>query len=176
MRLLRRHKFLKKVRKMRNHLVIVIDVDGVLTDGTFWYTYKGKELKRFAPHDAEALTNLARVFPIKVISADFRGEAISRRRVEDLGFTLDMVNSSQRAEYLSSFQIQGEMVLFIGDSQSDIAALEIADISACPFDAAHGVNKHVDFRLSTRGGRGVMAEIYHLLRLALKNEVGFENL
>jgi len=172
----KRYKFLRKLRLLSDSIALVIDVDGVLTDGTFWYSAKGKEYKRFAPHDAEALGVLKSYFPIKIISADKRGRKISERRVNDLGFDLQIVSSRARRLLISSMQAKGRNVLFVGDSLSDIPAMSEATFAVCPSNSCIGVSSHVDYVLKTQGGRGVMAEIKQLLEKALGEEYFLENL
>lgn len=171
----KRAKLLRKLRSLSDSIALIIDVDGVLTDGTFWYSAKGKEYKRFAPHDAEALSALKQHFPIKIISADERGRKISERRVNDLGFDLQIVSSSARRLLVSSMQAKGRNVLFIGDSISDIPAMSEATFAVCPSNACIGVSIHVDYVLRTQGGRGVMEEIKQLLEEALGEDYFLEN-
>lgn len=171
----KRVKLLRKLRSLSDSIALIIDVDGVLTDGTFWYSAKGKEYKRFAPHDAEALNALKQHFPIKIISADERGKKISERRVNDLGFDLQIVSSSARRLLVSSMQAKGRNVLFIGDSISDIPAMSEATFAVCPSNACIGVSSYVDYVLRTQGGRGVMSEIKQLLEEALGEDYFLEN-
>ena len=172
----KRAKLLRKLRLLSDSIALIIDVDGVLTDGTFWYSQKGKEYKRFAPHDAEALGALKPHFPIMIISADERGRKISERRVNDLGFDLQIVSSNTRRLLISSMQAKGRNVLFVGDSLSDIPAMSEATLAVCPSNACIGVSSHVDYVLKTQGGRGVMAEIKQLLEEALGEDYFLENL
>ncbi len=172
----RRAKLLRKLRLLSDSIALIIDVDGVLTDGTFWYSAKGKEYKCFAPHDAEALGVLKQHFPINIISADERGRKISERRVNDLGFDLQIVSSSARRLLVSSMQVEGSNVFFVGDSLSDIPAMREATFAVCPSNACIGVSSYVDYVLKTQGGRGVMAEIKQLLEEALGEDYSLENL
>ena len=75
----------------------VLDVDGVLTDGGFYYDQSGqKALKRFGPDDADALKLLSQFFDIVFVSADERGFPISSSRVKHLGFSIFNVSSDER--------------------------------------------------------------------------------
>jgi 3-deoxy-D-manno-octulosonate 8-phosphate phosphatase (KDO 8-P phosphatase) len=161
-------KLLRRLRLSGDSITLVIDVDGVLTDGTFWYSAKGKEYKRFAPHDAEALSVLKKHFPINIISADIRGKKISERRLNDLGFDLQIITAESRQSLISSIQAEGRNVLFVADSLSDIPAITEATFAVCPSNACIGVSRYVDYVLRTQGGRGVVAEIQQLFEEALK--------
>ena len=48
----------------------VLDVDGVLTDGTFYYSEKGKIMKKFGPHDSDGLKLISDLIKVEFISAD----------------------------------------------------------------------------------------------------------
>ena len=79
---------------------IIFDVDGVLTDGSFYYDEKGKKYKKFGAHDADALILLKKYFKIYFISSDLRGFKISSKRIRDMGFKLNYVKSIERLKFL----------------------------------------------------------------------------
>jgi 3-deoxy-D-manno-octulosonate 8-phosphate phosphatase (KDO 8-P phosphatase) len=164
----------RRIRKDLSRLVLVIDIDGVLTDGTFYYGVDGKVLKRFGPHDAEASALLESFFKINFISADIRGSEITKLRLSDMGFSLTICSSDQRRTFIESLQKLGNRVLFLGDSISDLPALKQADFSFCPNDSLDFVAKQVNFRLKTRGGRGTLAELYTILKGASRGVENFK--
>lgn len=166
----------RALRQSAQKLTFVFDLDGVLTDGTFWYSKEGKELKRFGPHDAEALKKLKEFFEVIVISADTRGSEISKRRMSDIGLHLEIVSAENRVEFIQNLKTQERKVVFVGDSLSDIPALKVADFAFCPNDAFYPVHDNVDYSLITEGGRGVVAEILMIIRYSVKHESGFEGL
>lgn len=65
---------------------IILDTDGVLTDGTFFNTKDGKFLKRFGPDDWDALKEVAKYSDVHVISGDKTGFPIVEKRVSRIGF------------------------------------------------------------------------------------------
>jgi 3-deoxy-D-manno-octulosonate 8-phosphate phosphatase (KDO 8-P phosphatase) len=71
----------------------IIDVDGVLTDGGFYYDATGKVMKKFGPDDADALKLLSQTVNVLFVSADSRGFDISKTRVKDMGFEIFLVSS-----------------------------------------------------------------------------------
>ncbi len=175
---MRLKKFLlvRALRRNAKLLSFVFDLDGVLTDGTFWYSKLGKELKRFGPHDAEALQKLKEYFEVNIISADKRGSDISKKRISDIGLDLEIVSAKDRVNFIQNIKVQNKKVVFIGDSQSDIPALQVADFAFCPKDAFFSVHENVDLTLLTEGGRGVAAEVLWIMKYCLKHERGFEGL
>ena len=165
----------RRLRRELNRLVLVIDVDGVLTDGTFYYDKTGKAFKRFGPHDAEAATLLKTFFQMVFISADIRGAEISRLRLSDMGFPLIISSSRERQTLVENLQNSGNQVLLLADSISDIPALKKSNFSFCPNDSFKVVAKNVDFRLNTLGGKGTLAELYLILKNSAKGLKEFEN-
>lgn len=157
----------RRLRCAQNSLLLIFDVDGVLTDGSFYYSTEGKILKKFGPHDSEASSILSKSFEIRFISADQRGFQITSKRIKDMGFTLELVPASQRVPYIQNFQRIGKHVFFIADAPSDIPALMIADFSACPKNVFSKVKSSVDVVLEADGGRGVVAELLNLLTKSL---------
>jgi 3-deoxy-D-manno-octulosonate 8-phosphate phosphatase (KDO 8-P phosphatase) len=142
--------------------VMICDVDGVLTDGTFSYSESGKFTKTFGPHDADALKLIKSKIEIAFISADKRGFGISQKRVQDMGFELELVSSEDRKKYISTVQ-SNRRVIFIGDSFTDEPALRNADLSFTPANAHPLAKKASNYRLKTKGGEGAVTEVCFLL-------------
>jgi 3-deoxy-D-manno-octulosonate 8-phosphate phosphatase (KDO 8-P phosphatase) len=147
--------------------VMICDVDGVLTDGTFSYTESGKYTKTFGPHDADALKLIKSKIEILFISADKRGFGISQKRVQDMGFALELVSSQDRKEYVSTVQ-SNRRVVFIGDSFTDELALRKADVSFTPANAHLIAKKASNYTLKSKGGEGAVSEVCFLLNKYLK--------
>jgi 3-deoxy-D-manno-octulosonate 8-phosphate phosphatase (KDO 8-P phosphatase) len=165
-----------RLKKNLTELVILVDVDGVLTDGTFYYGESGKVMKRFGPHDSEAAHSIKAFFPLTFISADVRGSEITRKRLSDMGFELSLCSSTERANLVERLKTSGRRVLFLGDSITDLPALLKADFSICPNDSLDFVASQADFRLKTPGGKGTLAELYLILKRASKGVDDFDQL
>jgi 3-deoxy-D-manno-octulosonate 8-phosphate phosphatase (KDO 8-P phosphatase) len=146
---------------------LVCDVDGVLTNGTFCYTESGKFTKTFGPHDADALKLIKSKIEIVFISADKRGFGISQKRVQDMGFELELVSSQDRKKYISNVKAN-KRVIFIGDSFTDELALCEADLSFTPANAHLIAKKASNYRLKAKGGEGAVSEVCFLLNKYLK--------
>lgn len=137
---------------------LVCDVDGVLTDGKFHYSSKGKVLKVFGSHDADFVKSSSFFSQIVFVSADWRGFDISRKRVEDMGQTLLQLTPDERKDFILEIKSHANVV-FIGDSASDLPALKAATISAAPRNAFPIVRRSVMLPLKLRGGEGALAEL-----------------
>lgn len=148
--------------------MLVCDVDGVLTDGTFSYSENGKFSKTFGPHDSDALNLIKSTIDIMFISADKRGFSISQNRVQDMGFDLKLVASQDRKKLLTTIQKE-KHVIFIGDSFTDEDALRSADLSFAPANAHVLAKKAASYTLRAKGGDGAVSEVCLLLNKILKS-------
>ena len=162
-------KYKTSVAKIRKRLLLpghkwmmVCDVDGVLTDGTFSYSENGKFTKTFGPHDSDALNLAKSTIDILFISADKRGFGISQSRVKDMGFELKLVASHDRKELISTIQ-KDRRVIFVGDSFTDEDALRGADLSFTPANAHTVAKKAASHILKADGGHGAVSEVCLLL-------------
>ena len=85
-------------RKMTN---FILDVDGVLTSGNFYYSADGKVMKAFGPDDNDALS-LKNYIDISFVTGDKKGFPISKKRiVDDMGYELNLVSTIRRIEWIS---------------------------------------------------------------------------
>ena len=135
----------------------VLDVDGVLTDGTFFYSEKGKIIKKFGPHDADGLKLISDLIKIEFISADKRGFLISERRVNDMGFDLTLVQEQDRENYIKkNYSI--ENLVFMGDGYFDTNIVEMAALGIAPNNALDQVKKVANFVTKNDGGNGAVFE------------------
>ena len=62
---------------------LVIDVDGVMTDGKFYYTEKGKIMKKFGPDDNDALKIIEDYINVQFVTGDKKGYKISKKRISN---------------------------------------------------------------------------------------------
>lgn len=138
--------------------VFVVDVDGVMTDGTFWYSETGKMFKRFGPDDADALSLAARFMRIEFVSADRRGFAITRRRiVDDMGYELSEVGGLERLAWAAERHGLNNVV-YMGDGIFDAPLLEAAAYGIAPADADPEACRAADFVTTRPGGRRAVSE------------------
>jgi 3-deoxy-D-manno-octulosonate 8-phosphate phosphatase (KDO 8-P phosphatase) len=153
----------RRLSSAKDMWVFVFDVDGVLTDGCFYYSAAGKVMKRFGPHDSEAAAILATRFEIRFISADRRGFEITKKRISDMGFDVELVKAEERVSFINAIKDSERRVLFVADSPTDVPALRTADLSACPRNVFPVVSSSVDLVLDADCGKGVIAALLQLL-------------
>jgi len=141
---------------------LVLDVDGVLTDGGMYYTEQGDEFKKFNAKDGLAIRALTRSgFPVGIISHGFLVNLV-KRRAELLGISRVYVGSERKLKVLQDWC--GEMgiapreVAYIGDDVNDLEMLRAVGVTACPSDAVMAVKEAVHLELQLRGGEGCVRE------------------
>ena len=144
---------------MKDIRLLVLDVDGTLTDGGVYYDATGNELKKFAIKDGAGLV-LARAAGIRTVICTGRESAAVRRRAADLKITDVYQNVSDKAAFLRDFMQQNgcdaQQVAYCGDDLNDLAAMALCGFVACPADAAPEVRAAADYVCPQAGGAGAV--------------------
>ena len=138
------------------------DVDGVLTDGSLYFTPAGDEIKVFSSLDGHGLKMLQQA-GIMVVIITGRESAMVARRAENLGIThLYQGVQDKRAVMQSlrdSLKLSQEETGYIGDDVVDLPILRACGFSATVVDGHDFVKQHVDFCATKGGGRGAVREV-----------------
>jgi 3-deoxy-D-manno-octulosonate 8-phosphate phosphatase (KDO 8-P phosphatase) len=124
-----------------NDYVVILDVDGTLTDGSFYSNDKGKFLKKFGADDWDALKILHKFTNVHFISADKKGFSIVQNRLEkEMNFKLDLVTHlpKERWIWMASTYPQ-KKIFYIADGIFDYYSLKECFYGICPMDSL----KHV---------------------------------
>ena len=138
--------------------VFLLDVDGVLTNGEFIYSNKGKMLKIFGPDDHDALTLLLPYIEIRFITGDKKGFSISHKRiVEDMNFRLDLVSTIKRIDWIKEIYKSDE-VIYMGDGIFDHYVMKEIGYSIAPSNADINAKNHANFITKRSGGDRAVAE------------------
>lgn len=141
--------------------LLVLDVDGTLTDGGIYYDSHGNELKKFAAKDGAGLL-IARAAGIRVMICTGRECEAVRRRAADLKITDVYQNVGRKAEFLRDFFAQNgyskEEIAYCGDDVNDLAAMKLCGFVACPADATDPILARADYICTRRGGDGAVRE------------------
>ena len=139
--------------------LLVLDVDGTMTDGGVYYDATGNELKKFAIKDGAGLV-LARTAGIRVMICTGRECEAVRRRAADLKITDIYQNVGKKAAFLRDFMAENgyarDDVAYCGDDLNDLAAMALCGFVACPADAAPEVRVRADYICPQRGGEGAV--------------------
>ena len=128
--------------------LLVLDVDGTMTDGGVYYDATGNELKKFAIKDGAGLV-LAHTAGIRVMICTGRECEAVRRRAADLKITDIYQNVGKKAAFLRDFMAENgyarDDVAYCGDDLNDLAAMALCGFVACPADAAPEVRARADY-------------------------------
>ncbi len=152
-----------RARKVR---LLVLDVDGVLTDGRITLDSHGNQIKSFYVRDGFGLV-LARHAGLKTafLTAERSGAVAFRAKQLKIDWVaqgaLDKGPAFQRC--LAYFRLSPEAVGFIGDDLLDLPVLTRVGFSATVSDAPEEVKRHVHYVTTASGGRGAVRELVELI-------------
>jgi len=147
--------------------LIVLDVDGTMTDSRITYSEEGDEIKSFNVKDGLAISSWRRLGKqVAIITG--RSSDIVARRAKELHIEHFYQGVHNKREVLESLleklDLKMENVAAIGDDLNDLPMLKAAEISFVPRDASAYVDKIATVVLSKRGGDGAVREmIEHLI-------------
>src|SRR3989338_9996971 len=107
----------QSVRKPKH---FILDVDGVLTDGRFYYTTEGKAMKAFGPDDHDGLLLLKPYMNICFVTGDRKGFDITKKRIaDDMKFPLELVSTIGRVEWMKEKGFEPKESIYMGDGIFD---------------------------------------------------------
>lgn len=136
----------------------VLDVDGVMTDGKFYYSEDGKVFKVFGADDNDALQLLASHIDIQFVTGDRRGFNISRARIErDMKMPLELVSTVKRADWISQKWDLTD-VIYMGDGIFDHYVFNEVAYGIAPANSDSNCLAHADFVTQRMGGDRAVAE------------------
>ena len=146
--------------------LLVMDVDGVLTDGGLYYGPDGEVVKRFDVKDGHGLVILRHLkIPSAILTA--RQSKIVQTRFSELGVAHIIQGARDKAAGLANLLekagVRPEQVAYIGDDVNDLPVLLQVGLSACPADARPEVRSQVHYVCETPGGRGAVRELVELI-------------
>ena len=142
----------------------IFDVDGVFTDGCFYYSEKGKILKMFGDADNDALSIIKHKLHIEMVTGDKRGYNISKKRIEiDMGYPLSLVSTFQRLDWIKE-RFNPMETIYMGDGIYDPLVFKGVGYSIAPANAFTNTKQYANYITKSRGGEGAVAEaIIHII-------------
>ncbi len=156
-------------RKARALSWLLLDVDGVLTDGRLHLSAAGEAFKSFHVRDGLAV-KLARASGLSVGILSARESAIVAARAIELGVDEVVQGREDKGaafrELLDRRGLDAAAVAYAGDDLQDLPVLAAAGLSAAPCDAAPEVLAAVDFVTGAAGGQGAVRELVERLLAA----------
>ena len=152
---------------MNQITLLLMDCDGVLTDGRLYFSSRGEEMKVFDVRDGQGIVSWHRAgFKSGIISGRGAGEII-RKRADELGIEFVRTDSRDKIkdfeEIISSLGIGPENVAYVGDDVGDIEVMKRVGFSVAVADAVEETKLAAKYITRARGGRGAVREVIDLL-------------
>jgi YrbI family 3-deoxy-D-manno-octulosonate 8-phosphate phosphatase len=142
--------------------LLILDVDGVMTDAGMFFTENGDQFKKYNAKDGMAIMALSKIgVDVGIISSGFKLEMV-KARAELLKIKHLYVGRDPKIDILNQWceklKISLNEVAIIGDDINDLSIMNKVGFSVCPADAVLRVKQSVDLVLQTRGGKGCVRE------------------
>jgi 3-deoxy-D-manno-octulosonate 8-phosphate phosphatase (KDO 8-P phosphatase) len=155
---------------LRTIRLVVLDVDGTMTDGRLYYGAEGEAFKGFDVRDGHGLRLLQMYGGVKLAVLTGRRADLVMQRCREL--SIEQVVGHSRAKGAAIEQIAKDAGIplsetaFMGDDVNDLPALRKVAFSCAPSDAAAEVLREVDWVSKRPAGRGAVRELCEVLLAA----------
>ena len=158
---------IEKIVAERKFRFLVLDVDGVMTDGGMYYTESGDEFKKFNTKDGIAIKSLtSKGILVAFLSSGFN-EKLIQRRAGLLGASHVYVGREPKINILKKWcddlKVPFEQVVCIGDDLNDLEIMKTVGLAACPADAIEEIKNTAAILLSRKGGDACVRELCEML-------------
>ncbi len=149
--------------------MLVMDVDGTLTDGKIYMGPQGEVMKAFDVKDGYAIAHILPKLGITPVILTGRTSEIVRRRAAELkiahcyqGFMDKLPELQKIAQALGAAP---EEIAYIGDDLNDLPCMKYCGLTACPADAVEEVQSIARYHCTHNGGTGAVRELIDWLAL-----------
>lgn len=156
------YKNLSIASENRDIQLIILDIDGVMTDGGMYYTENGDQMKKYNTKDGMAIINLTKKgMQFGIISSGFKDKMV-RGRAELLGIQRIYVGRDKKMgileNWLKEMGITIKQVAYVGDDINDLEIMKECGLSACPKNAVKAIREIADIILPKNGGEACVRE------------------
>jgi 3-deoxy-D-manno-octulosonate 8-phosphate phosphatase (KDO 8-P phosphatase) len=156
--------------------LLLLDVDGVMTDGQLYFGNNGEELKAFNIQDGLGI-KLLQKSGVQVGIITGRSSALVERRAEELGIKLVVQGREDKLSALKetlenlkgSHSYQMKEIAFLGDDLPDLAIIRQVGLGVAVANAHKFVAKNSHWQTSSNGGHGAVRELAELILRAQDN-------
>lgn len=149
--------------------LVVLDVDGTLTDGKIIYTNDGDEIKAFDVSDGLAIAVWTKKFGKKAAIITGRKSSLVERRAKELGISHLYQGVHNKDEVLENIlkeeNLSWNQVAAIGDDLNDFKMLKKVGLSFTPQNGSHYVKEIVNVVCTKKGGEGAVREMFEYIFL-----------
>ena len=145
--------------------LLILDVDGVLTDGRIIYDNFGDELKCFNVQDGFGMTILYKA-GIKSVIITAKKTKIVKRRADEMKVAALYSNHKKLEIYrkvVKRFRVKDENVCFMGDDLLDLPIIKRVGFAVAPPDAVGEVKKYAHYITQKEGGKGAVRELIEII-------------
>jgi 3-deoxy-D-manno-octulosonate 8-phosphate phosphatase (KDO 8-P phosphatase) len=154
---------LEKAKKVK---LLLLDVDGVLTDGRIIYDSRGHDMKFFDVHDGLGVYLLKKAgIPTILITA--KGSRAIRPRARDMRVEEVFENISPKTQVLEKilkkYKVKVSEVCFVGDDLVDLCLMKKVGFPVAVFNAAPEIKQVASYITLREGGRGAVREVTELI-------------
>lgn len=154
------------IERAKKIKLLLLDVDGVLTDGRIIRTSRGDEIKNFDVNDGLGIILLKRTH-VKCVILTAKASKVVMIRAKELKIDKVYQDFHYKGEalekILKKFQVAHEEVCFIGDDVIDIPVLKKVGLAVAPPNAMDEVKEVVHLMTEKRGGHGAVREVCDLI-------------
>ena len=154
------------IEKAKNVRIVIFDVDGVLTDGTLYFTDGGEEIKAFNSQDGHGMKMLkASGVELAIITA--RESRSVKLRAEDLNITLLYQGEKNKLKIFESLvtklKLDMSSCAYVGDDLIDLPVMTRCGLSICVPSSPILVKKHAHYVTNSEGGQGAVREVCEMI-------------
>ncbi len=154
------------IEKARSVKLLILDVDGVMTDGAITYDDEGRETKSFNSKDGHGI-KLFMGAGLQVALITARSSKVVSKRAEELGITIVYQGVADKlstySQILKELSLEPPETAYMGDDIIDLPVLMRAGVSMAPSDGAAEVIERVDYVTGKPGGRGAVREAVEVI-------------
>lgn len=152
--------------KLKTIKLLILDVDGTLTDGLIYYGNEGEILKAFHVHDGLGMHLLKKAgIEIAIITAK-QSDAVAHR-MRELGLTHVYLGRHDKRpaydELKTTLQLEDQHIAYMGDDLPDLCLMKRAGVSFTLKNANTHVHQHADYITKKKAGRGAVREVCELI-------------
>ncbi len=162
---------LTRARKVK---LLLMDCDGVLTDGRLYFTEKGEEMKVFHVRDGQGLALWHKAGYQSGIITGRNAEKTLRIRAAEIGIHYVRARSEDKTkdfgDILMEANVSPDEVAYVGDDIGDICLMKEVGLPIAVADAASDIFPYIIYKTEKPGGLGAVREVTDLLLNAKKHD------
>ena len=146
--------------------LLILDVDGVLTQGEIIYDSEGRELKIFNVKDGLGVFLLSKM-GVKTILLSAKNSPMLKKRAQDMG-VVEVIGGilpkeNVLGEIKKKYKVKGSEICFVGDDWIDLGLIEKVGVAVAVPDAPSIVKRASDYITQKRGGKGAVREVADII-------------